>query len=305
MNYLKQHHGTVVPLITPVNASGELDEAGLDRLVDAQIAGGVEGIFVLGTTGEAVNVPPKFRRRMIERAAQRAGKRCLIYAGLGDLQPKEFGLANDYLNAGADAVVVRPPVAVPVPEPELAGWFQKLLDQMQGPVMLYNIPMITRVSIPLDSLEKLIGHPRLIGFKDSENNPKRIEELLKRFGGKPDFSIFVGVGALMEKGLRLGADGIVPSVSNLIPKVCHNLCSSARKGDWAAASQHFARMNTIAALYQKDRTLAESLTVLKAAAHCLGLCSPNVLPPLLALKDSQITTLRGEMSRLHLLNGKA
>ena len=295
----------MVPLITPVTADGGLDEAAVDRLVDAQIAGGVRGIFVLGTTGEAVNVPPPFRRRLIARAAQRADKRCLIYAGLGDLQTAEFGLANDYLEAGADAVVVRPPVAVPVPAAQLGGWFQSLLDQAQGPVMLYNIPLTTGISIPLDALATLLGHPRLVGFKDSENNPQRIKELLQRFGGRPEFSIFIGVGALMEKGLQLGADGIVPSVGNLIPKVCHDLCDSALRRDWAEAARHFARMNAVAALYQKGRTLDESLAALKAAAHCLGLCAPDVLPPLHKLTEAEITALRVEIARLHLLNGKA
>ena len=91
------------------------------------------------------------------------------------------------------------------------------------------MPMTTKVSIPLDVIGQLVGHPRLAGIKDSENNPKRLEELLQRFGGRPDFSIFVGVGALMEAGLQLGADGIVPSVGNLIPDVCRKLCARRSK----------------------------------------------------------------------------
>ena len=67
------------------------------------------------------------------------------------------------------------------------------------------MPFITGVSIPLDVIENLWGHPRLAGIKDSENNPKRLEELLRRFGGQPSFSIFVGVGALMAKGLSATA----------------------------------------------------------------------------------------------------
>jgi dihydrodipicolinate synthase/N-acetylneuraminate lyase len=300
-----KYHGAVVPMITPVTASGELDEAAVDRLVDDLVAGGVEGIFVLGTTGEGVNVPKPFRRRLVEGVAKRVAKCCLVYAGLGDLQAAEFDTANECLRAGADAIVVHPPVSLPLPAHELAGWYRTLLDQIAGPLVLYNMPMTTRVSIPLDAIEKLAGHPKLAGIKDSENNPKRIGELLKRFGGRPGFSVFIGVGALMEKGLKLGADGIVPSVGNLIPKVCEDLCASAGRGDWVEAGNHFSRMNAVAALYQKGRTLNESLAVLKAAVHCRGLCAPHVLPPLLPLSDLEIDSLRGEMSRLHLLNGKA
>ena len=101
--------------------------------------------------------------------------------------------------------------------------------RLAGPLLLYNMPMTTKVSIPLDAVEKLMGHPRLAGIKDSENNPGRLEEFsaLRR---RKNFSVFVGVGALMEKGLRLGADGIVPSVGNLIPDVCRKFCAAARNG---------------------------------------------------------------------------
>ena len=101
-------------------------------------------------------------------------------------------------------------------------------------MVIYNIPATTHVSIPLDVIGELVGHPRLVGLKDSENDPKRHEELLRRFGGRSDFSIFIGVGALMAQGLKSGADGIVPSVGNLIPEVCQQQVAAARRQDWAA-----------------------------------------------------------------------
>ncbi len=289
-------------MVTPFTAAGGLDEVAVDQLVEALVADGVEGVFVLGTTGEGARIPQPFCRQFVGRVAKKIQGRCLLYAGLGDLNPSEFGCANDYLCAGADVVVVHPPISKPAPVSELTGWFRALLDQSSGPVILYNMPMTTGVSIPLDTVEQLLGHPRLAGLKDSENNPQRIEELLKRFGRKPGFAVFIGVGALMEKGLQLGADGIVPSVGNLVPQTCHDLCAAAERGDWAKAREYFTRMNTVAALYQKGRTLNESLAVLKAAVHCRGLCEPHVLPPLLPLTAPEIQSLRGEMSLLHLLN---
>ena len=298
-----KYQGAVVPMVTPVTAQGALDEAAVDRLVDSLVAGGVSGIFVLGTTGEGAHVPKSFRRQLVGRAARRAGNRCLIYAGLGDLQPSEFAAVNDFFRDGAHAVVAHPPISSPVPAPELASWYRRLLGQLEGPLILYNMPTTTGVSIPLDAVEKLLGHPWLAGIKDSENNPARHEELLRRFGGRPGFSIFIGVGALMEKGLKLGAHGIVPSVGNLIPEVCQNLCAAAWRGDWPAANNYFSRMNAVAALYQKGRTLDESLSVLKAAVSCRGLCAPHVLPPLRALSETELIALRIQMSQLNLLNG--
>lgn len=296
-----KHHGAVVPMVTPVTSTRELDESAVDRLVDSLIEGDVQGIFVLGTTGEGAYVPAAFRRQLVQRVASRVDGKCLVYAGLGDLKAGNFEVANDYFRAGADAVVAHPPISTPVPNGELAAWYQTLLKHTDGPLILYNIPSTTGVSIPLDTVEKLAAHSKVAGVKDSENNPKRHAELLKRLGNRPGFAIFIGVGALMAQGLKQGADGIVPSVGNLIPKVCHDLCVSAQRGDWVAAEKHAARMDAVAALYQKGRTLSESLAALKTALHHRGVCAPCVLPPLMPLSPDEQEFLRNQMSMLQLL----
>jgi 4-hydroxy-tetrahydrodipicolinate synthase len=294
--------GVVVPMVTPVTAAGLLDEPAAGRLIDFLIAGDVDGIFVLGTTGEGASVPRATRQRLVELAVAKACGRTLIYAGTGDAPTEGATLGNKFLRAGADVIVARPPVSHPVDQ--LLPWYRTLLGQLEGPLIIYNIPAMSKVSIPLDVIESLLGHPKLAGIKDSENNPARLEELLRRFGKRPDFAIFVGVGALMEKGLKLGAVGIVPSVGNLIPDVCRNLCASADRGDWVAANGHFSRMNTVSALYQKGRTLNESLSALKAALSCRGLCAPHMLPPLRPLSGTELISLRSQMSQMQLLNGK-
>ena len=162
-------NGAVIPMVTPITAAGQLDEAAVDRVVDSLVAGGVSGIFVLGTTGEGAHVPKSFRRQLVRRAAQRAGSRCLIYAGLGDLTASEFAAANDCFRDGADAVVAHPPISTPVPVSELGCWYRTLLDQIDGPLILYNIPMTTGVSIPLDTVGEIAGTSAAGGdIKDSE-----------------------------------------------------------------------------------------------------------------------------------------
>lgn len=290
-----------MPLVTPFNAAGGLDEAALDRLVDAQVAGGVAGIFVLGTTGEGAHVPPPLRLRLVERVVRRVNWRALVYAGIGDTHPEGVIAGNEFLNAGADVIVSRPPAGMPLVE--LEPWYRSLLNGLNGRLFIYNMPLTTKVSIPLDVISRLLGHPRLAGIKDSENNPERLEQLLQRFGGKKDFSVFVGVGALMEKGLKLGADGIVPSVGNLIPDVCQQLCAAAKKADWPKAESLAARMSAVASLYQKGRNLNESLAALKAAMHCRGWCGLEVQPPLRKVSAAELEKIREHMRELHLLDG--
>jgi len=227
----------------------------------------------------------------------------MVFAGLGDVRLANLTEANGYFHAGADGLVAHPPISEKVTPEQLAGWYHSLLERVEGPLLLYNMPMTTGISIPLEAVDKLLGHPRLAGIKDSENNPDRLRELLHRFGGKADFSVFVGVGALMGKGLKLGADGIVPSVGNLIPGVCSRLCAAARRADWVEADKFSARMSAVAALYQKGRNLNESLSALKAAMHLRGICAPLVLPPLRKVSAAELEKIRHQMDELHLLNG--
>jgi dihydrodipicolinate synthase/N-acetylneuraminate lyase len=299
-----KYHGVVVPLITPVTAGGQVDEAALARLVEVQLAAGVEGIFVLGTTGEGVHVPRELRRRLVAQTVKLVNHRAVVFAGLGDVRAADLAAANEFFHVGADAVVAHPPIAEKIPAAQLGEWYRGLLDRLEGPLLIYNIPSTTGVSIPLEAVAELFGHPRLAGIKDSENNPARHEELLQRFKGRKDFSVFIGVGVLMQKGLHLGADGIVPSVANLIPDVCHQLCVAAQKSDWPATETIAARMNEVAAIYQKGRNLHESLAALKAAMHLRGLCGAEALPPLPKVSEPDLEKIRQQMTELHLLNGK-
>jgi 4-hydroxy-tetrahydrodipicolinate synthase len=299
MNDELKHQGVIVPMVTPVTASGDLDEPAVGRLIDFLLAGGVNAIFVAGTTGESTGVSRHMRRRLVERTVARVRRRALVYAGLGDIDPDEVSAGNEYLQAGADAVVARPPVSLPLEQ--LLSWCRSLLAGLEGPMLLYNIPATTKVSIPLDVVAQLVGNPKLAGIKDSENNPSRLEELLIKFGNQPQFAVFIGVGSFMVPGMKQGAAGIVPSVGNLIPDVCQQFYQSARRGDWVDAEGHFARMQAVSEIYQKGRTISESLAVLKAAMACRGLCTPHALPPLQPLSQVEREKLREQMIAQHLL----
>ena len=293
--------GAVVPLVTPITSDAQVDFAALDRLIESQIRGGVEGILILGTTGEGPCIPRVLRRPLIERAVGTARKRILIYANVAENSLADtIASAKEFITAGAEVIAALPPFYFPPRPAELIAWFRVLLDAAPGPVVIYNIPLRTRVSIPLEVIGELAGHPRLVGIKDSENDPKRHEELLKRFGRRNDFSIFIGVGALMAQGLKSGADGIVPSVGNLIPKDCQEQVEAARRQDWAAVDAIAVRQAEVAAVYQKGRTLAQSLAALKGLLHHRGICSPHVFPPLLPMSAAELDALRGELARLKL-----
>jgi 4-hydroxy-tetrahydrodipicolinate synthase len=299
MKAQEKWQGVVVPMVTPVTADGRLDEAVVETVVTFLVEQGVDGLFVLGTTGEGASVPREDALRLVQRTVACAGGRVPVYAGLGELPDPMQGDGNLYLEAGARVLVARPPSRFPLKE--LPRWIETLLGTAAGPVMLYNIPTLNGVSLPLDLLEGWAGHPRLVGIKDSENDAVRLRSLLARLGGRPDFSIFVGVGALMAEGLRLGADGIVPSVANLIPDVCVAMWRAARRGDWSTVESCARRAMEVAGLYQNGRTLGESLAALKAAMAVRGLCGPWVLPPLMPMSPAEMEGVRSTMQTLQLL----
>jgi len=303
MNAPSLNSGVIVPMVTPVTASGEIDEPAVDRLIDHLLAGRVTCLFVLGTTGEGPSVPRSVRPRFVQRTVVRVRGRTQVYAGIGDTcLADSLANASEYFKAGVNAVVAQPPVYFPIQPPEILAYFQHLLDRVAGPVIIYNIPSTTRVSIPLDVVGQLLGHPRLVGIKDSENDPRRLEELLKRFGKTPNFAISIGVGGFMAEGLKLGAQGIVPSAGNLIPEVCQQLYESITRSDLAGAERHAERMRAVAAVYQRDRTLGQSLAALKAALYHRGICGPDMLPPLVRLDEAGQAAVRAEMQQLGMVN---
>jgi dihydrodipicolinate synthase/N-acetylneuraminate lyase len=236
-----KHRGVVVPLVTPVNAAGELDEAAAARLVDHLASHGC-GMLVLGTTGEVASLPFALRRRYVEIAVKTAAKRTPVFAcAASNCVSLSIDAANDYLALGADAVVGILPNYFKLEPAEILAYFTLLSRGIRGPLMVYNMPATTGMSIPLDVIETLSQLPNITGLKDSEGTAGRREEVAKRFGGRADFSLFMGIAAHSVAALRLGFDGLVPSSGNLFPERWHHLFQAATSGDWTTAARRGRR----------------------------------------------------------------
>ena len=293
-----RHHGVIVPLVTPVTPSGELDTPAAERLVD-HLAGNGCGMLVLGTTGEVASLPRDLRRRYVEIAVKVAATRTPVFAcPASNCVGFSIETANDYIKAGADAVVGILPNYYKLEPAEMLAYFERLADGVRGPLMVYNMPATTGMSVPLDVIETLAARPNVTGLKDSEGPAGRREEVAKRFGGRPDFSLFMGIAAHSVAALRLGFDGLVPSSGNLYPERWSALYRAARAGDWAAAEKLQAQLDALNAVFQRDRTLGQSLAALKSACGLRGLCGPDMVPPLLPLSPSEQEAVRAEVARL-------
>ena len=289
--------GVIVPMVTPFTLQGQIDTEAVHRIVNHLIAGGVDGIFVLGTTGEAASISTSEKQKMVEAAAGYTKNRALVYAGIsGNCIDESIKTAKSYMDLGVDILVAHVPYYYPLNGDEIFRYFMTLADSVTGPLIIYNIPSTTGLSISIDIAEKLSLHERVVGMKDSENTPGRLEAAIDRFSGRNDFAYVVGCAAFSAKAVALGAAGIVPSAANLQPQLYKALFENARSGNRSAAEKLQEQTDHISVQYQKNRSLGQSLAALKAAMHILGFCGPTVLAPLETLREEDITEIKKQMA---------
>ena len=188
----------------------------------------------------------------------------------------------------------------------IVGEVSKLCNQMQQqsleaspttvPLMLYNILATTHMSIPVDVIKRLADHPNIVGLKDSERDLERMAQCIEITKTHPDFAYFCGWAAQSAHSLELGGNGIVPSTGNFVPEMFQQLFDAAVAGDMETANRLQEETNEIAKIYQKDRTLGQSLTALKVMMQTKGLCEPWMLMPLtrLSVFEERAITLKAQ-----------
>lgn len=291
---LSPYHGVIVPMVTPIAPDGDLDEPAVRHIVDHMVAGGVHGMFVLGTTGENTSVPAAMRERLVAATVAHVGECARVYAGISsNCLADSVAAARAYARLGVDAVVAHLPTYYALDAEEQFAYFSALADRIELPLLLYDIPVTVHMTIPIEVVERLSRHPNVVGIKDSGGDVAHLTMLFKRLGdAKPDFAILVGSSVLAAQGLTLGADGIVPSQGNLVPALCRALFDRAVEGDQDGAAAYQRRMDALTRLFIAGRSLAQSLGALKAMMGALDLCGPDVLPPLRPLSAEEQEALQ-------------
>lgn len=276
----RKPNGVLVPMVTPFTVAGAVDTAAVGRLVEHLVTGGVDGLFLLGTTGESASMTVKQKRDLVVAAVKANRGRLSVYAGISsNVLEEAVHAASDYAELGVDALFVLPPNFYPIPEETLEDWFRQLLDVAPLDVLLYNIPLTTHVSIPMAVVERLADHRRLLGMKDSAPDRARLLASLAIAKNRPTFHVLVGTNKLFVEGLALGAHGIIPAAANLDPGVHRDLYRAVRAGQQDEVQLLTAAMGEVLAQYGCP-TLGETVAKLKALMSREGLCEAQVLPPL-------------------------
>jgi 4-hydroxy-tetrahydrodipicolinate synthase len=239
MSDAKRFHGTFTALVTPFTAAGAIDRDALKRLVQAQIAAGVQGIVLLGTTGESPTVTDLEREELTRSAVEMAKSRMRVIIGTGTNDTERCMRDSRRAEAlGADAVLVVSPYYNKPTQPGLLAHFRAIADAIEIPVILYNIAGRTAVNLATETLLKLAEHPRIIGVKEASGDIQQIMDVIDQ--SPPDFLVLSGDDSLTFPLLSLGGDGVISVLSNLLPADVVTMVNAALANDWKTAREmHF------------------------------------------------------------------
>ena len=293
----ERYKGVIVPMITPFLENGMIDETSAGKLINFLVENHTVP-FILGTTGECTSIPVDQRDILVKVLIDNRRENIPLISGVNGLTFADTVTeANKYLAWGMDAVVFTLPAYFKLTDDQVFHFLNDLAEQINGDIILYNIPKTVNMSIPVEVIEKLSHKKNIIGVKDSELNEPRLVQSLKIWGKRTDFFHLVGVNKLMIKGLELGAKGIIPSSANVQPKLYKTLYESCVSGQYEKAKETFLQTEKLSKIYQKDKMLGESLAALKCILASEGLCQPFVLKPLTNLSDTEFAEIKNKYNK--------
>lgn len=277
----ENYKGVVVPMATPVDAGGEIDIDSAAKLIN-YLLDHQAVTFIMGTNGEASSLSLKNRVDMVRVLVNHKREYTPLIAGVIGLPFTEtIEQSNIYFDMGLDAVVLTLPNYYELSNEQMLHYFRAVSTRVNGNVILYNIPKTIHMSIPVEVIDELSHEENIIGIKDSEFDEARLEASLLLWKDRHDFFHLTGVNKLMVKGMLNGSRGIVPSTGNFDPGIYHDLYKLCLDDMQEEATALLARTQKLCDIYQANVSLADSVAALKVVLNHLGLCTDEVLPPLM------------------------
>ncbi|WP_371404981.1 dihydrodipicolinate synthase family protein [Kribbella sp. NBC_00662] len=299
--------GVVPPLVTPLTPSYDVDTASLARLIRYQLAGGVNGVFVLGTSGEGTFLTDEQRQVVLETTVAEVGGQVPVLAGIIDTSTSRVAAhVSAALKAGVDALVATAPFYAATHRAEIERHFTRLAAQAgDTPLYAYDIPSRVGTKLPASLVISLGEQGVIAGVKDSSGQETSLRELVlsRREKQLENFAIMTGSEVTVDSALAFGVDGVVPGLGNVDPGGYVRLFKAAVAGDAAAAraeQDRLFRLFDIINVADRSRMGASSaaLGAFKAGLHLLGVIdSPVTAYPCIPLNDTEIAAVRPLLDR--------
>lgn len=266
--------GIIPPLVTPLSDRDQLDVDGLHRLVQHVISGGVSGIFILGTTGEAPSLSYRLRREMIKRTIDIVDGRVPVLVGVTDTAFVEsVELAKHAADCGAAAAVLTTPYYFPAGQTELRGYVQAITPLIPLPLMLYNMPDLTKVWFEIETLMQLSEIDSIVGFKDSSGDLNYFSRVCKLKTLRPDWSVLIGPEAKLGEAHAAGGDGGVCGGGNVAPEWFVQCQQALIRNDQQKADEFLSDIVAFQEIYEIGKYASRHIKATKSALSLLDICS--------------------------------
>lgn len=298
MQHLK---GTGVALVTPFNADHSVDYAGLSKLVESIIAGGVDYLVVNGTTAESATLRNEEKKHILQFIKKQAANRLPVVFGVGGNCTEELVQAVEEIDLAGIAAILS--VSPYYNRPSQEGIYQhyvRLADASPIPVMLYNVPGRTSSNLAADTTLRLASHPNIIGVKEASANLEQCMHIARR---KPqDFLLISGDDLMTLPMMSIGCEGVISVVANAFPSAFSRLVRLGRERKFAEAAEilfQFLDLNPL--LYEESNPVG-----IKAVLEIFGICQPYVRLPLVEASPSlkerlrKIDLIRNEKSEIRI-----
>ena len=296
----KKIRGIIPPMVTPLKGNNELDNEGIVKLVERMVSGGVHGLFLLGTTGEAQSLTYEVRREFIRKVCEQVSGRVPVLVAITDTSFDEsIRMAEFAKENGAVGVVAATPYYFPLSQVEIYEYFTALADASPLPLYLYNMPSHVKAFLEVPTVLKLAQHPNIVGLKDSSANMTYFRTLYHHLGGKDDFALYVGPEELTGECVLMGADGGINGGANLFPELYVEMFNAAEAGDLKKVRELQDRIMKIStSLYTVGKYSSSYLKGVKCALSLLGICKGYLAWPYREFEPSERVLIRKALINL-------
>jgi 4-hydroxy-tetrahydrodipicolinate synthase len=288
-------------MITPLTGRDSLDIDGLEKLVERLIDGGVSGIFALGTTGEAPSLSYRLRRELVEHTCRFVNGRVPVLVGITDTSLVESArFAGEISDFGVEAVVTSAPFYFPAGQPELREYLEELLPELSLPLILYNMPSLTKISFHRDVVEWALDQEKVIGLKDSSGDLTYFKKMVKLAAEKrPDWPLLVGPEELLAEAVLAGGHGGVNGGANLNPRLYVDLYEASARGDWETARDLSAKVLELSnRIYHVGQHGSAIIKGLKCALSIVGICDDFMAAPFHRFHESERKIIESHLEEL-------
>lgn len=272
--------GSIVALVTPFKDNGDIDFDALDRLVDFHLENGTDGILVLGTSGESATMTDAEDVAVAQHVVNRVNGRIPVIGGAGSNSTREsLNKAKSLQMIGCDGLLLITPYYNKSNEEGVYRHFTTVLDQVDLPTILYNVPSRTGCSISEHNVARLAQHPNVLGIKEASGSISYATQVAKYVG--PDFKMFSGNDDMVVPILSLGGSGVISVWANVQPQLVHDMVMSYLQGDYQAALRtQLDGLDLVHALFCEVNPIP-----VKAALAMMGMIHESYRLPLTTISD--------------------